>query len=399
MRTVKLITYNPETESYETSFGTLTTTHFTSYDITCTDELHVGRNLWVGDQFLSAEAIRNLKTTPETLALKSLRANDITVLDKSVDELGMLSVSNIYTNNVYGAQIMSNKADIGVVTCSQVKFGDLTLDETLLSQLIDGSGSSSGGGSSSQEIYSDYAYITNFVSARDFRLSGGKSNSGSLQLGTRDFMYVQYDSEAQVVNTFARGVFHADDAEIENLSVSYMKVGGHITTPSLHLGNDSDYFTLDTEYLEDLSSSVEKNSTSISEISSRLDWAWDRVIALEDNCLTAENFTSALLGDKLSNLMTPVFTKGALEYPIGYIGLFVSYNPNDVGRAPGLTNEGHSSDSPINLYEFQMELSGESYNKSLNVSVFQDDPPVMGRWKFLTFCALEWGLVLAIRVS
>lgn len=227
MRTVKLITYNPETESYEMGLGTLTTDHFTSYDISCTDDLHVGRNLWVGDEFLTAEVIRNLKTTPDTLSLNSLRANEIYVNDKSVDERGTLSVHNIYMANVYGEQVVSNTADIGVITCSQVKFGDLTLNEALLSQLMNGSGSSSGGGSTSQEnVYADYAYITNFVSARNFRINGGEYNSGSLQLGTHDFMYVQYNSETQVVNTYARGVFNADNAKIDRLGVRVLTVDG-----------------------------------------------------------------------------------------------------------------------------------------------------------------------------
>ena len=227
MRTVKLITYNPETESYEMGLGTLTTDHFTSYDISCTDELHVGRNLWVGDEFLTAAVIRNLKTTPDTLSLTSLRANEIYVNDKSVDERGMLSVHNIYMTNVYGEQITTNTADIASITCSQVKFGDLTLNEALLSQLMNGSGGSSGGGSISQEtVYADYAYITNFVSARSFRINGGEYNSGSLQLGTHDFMYVQYDTETQTVNTYARGVFNADNAKIDRLGVRVLTVDG-----------------------------------------------------------------------------------------------------------------------------------------------------------------------------
>lgn len=218
MRTVKLITWNPEEEYYEMSLGTLNATHISSYDVSCTDDLHVGGNLWVGDEFLTASIIRGLKEPKEYLALDTLRAHKVEILDKG-DEKGRLEVSEIYLNDLYGATADFNSANIGYITCTKITFGDISLDKNVLSALLN-SGSSGGGNSSAFEtLTAQYAYVTNFVSAGNFRLSDTEYG-GSLQIGTRDALFIQVDMEdPSILHLYSRGLFHSDDAEFQNATV------------------------------------------------------------------------------------------------------------------------------------------------------------------------------------
>jgi hypothetical protein len=100
--------------------------------------------------------------------------------------------------------------------------------------------------------------------------------------------------------------------------------------------------------------------------------------------------------------MMPSNTSGYLRYPVGFMGLFVSYNPNAAGYGTGaVTNDVVQGDSPIRLYRFTMPLSsGGAVTDPKAVSVSIDtSSSVPDSWRLLTDCAPGWGLVFAIRVS
>ena len=155
MRTVKLITWNPQDEVYEMRLGTLTATHISSYDISCTDDLHVGGNLWVGDEFLTAAFIRSLKEPSEDLVLNTLKAHKVDILDNG-DEKGRLEVSDVYLTDLYGTTATLGSADIGNITCSKITFGNVSLDGDVLSSLLNDWNPSDG---DNQEIKGEKTFI------------------------------------------------------------------------------------------------------------------------------------------------------------------------------------------------------------------------------------------------
>lgn len=160
MRTVKLITWNPQDEVYEMSLGTLTATNISSYEISCTGDLHVGENLWVGDEFLTAAFIRSMKETKEDLNLNTLKAHKVEILDKG-DEKGRLGVSDVYLTDLYGTTATLGYADIGNITCNKITFGDVSLDRNVLSSLLNDWNPSDGDTQEikGEKIFQDYVVL------------------------------------------------------------------------------------------------------------------------------------------------------------------------------------------------------------------------------------------------
>lgn len=160
MRTVKLITWNPQDEVYEMSLGTLTATNISSYEISCTGDLHVGENLWVGDEFLTAAFIRSMKETSEDLNLNTLKAHKVEILDKG-DEKGRLGVSDVYLTDLYGTTATLGSADIGNITCNKITFGDVSLDRNVLSSLLNDWNPSDGDTQEikGEKIFQDYVVL------------------------------------------------------------------------------------------------------------------------------------------------------------------------------------------------------------------------------------------------